>query len=336
MKKKTLYITVFLSITIFFYFILNTEAVKYNNKDNDYYPELNSVVALEALSAIKKASKKIFYNFYDNYRLYEWKNGDNVGKKKDKVDTDNDKNKYYENKISNNSNFIDKIPKKDIQYKESSEFRVSDIENSFNYARLHDNIIFNKKISLPRQSVWDKMSFYEKGLYLINAERQARDIISFEAVSNKVSEISQKYSKDLLNNGYFDHERKSDRASPWDRLEEDKDIRNYQDWYQYGENLYASSYIGGDQIVIAIYDWIYNDSISHWGHREFILSSGLKNNSGNKYSEGLIGFGISTGKYSLFDSGLGTIIVMNAFDPSEEWFEKNMIYVDTSKSNIKK
>ena len=46
--------------------------------------------------------------------------------------------------------------------------------------------------------------------------------------------------------------------------------------------------------AFAIYNWIYDDSGSNWGHRHFNLAA-LSNNAGSRESEGLLGFGVKQG-----------------------------------------
>jgi hypothetical protein len=92
--------------------------------------------------------------------------------------------------------------------------------------------------------------------------------------------------------------------------------------------------LAGDEIIVdAVYDWIYNDSGSAWGHRDFALSKGLVNNNTDQNSEGLIGIGIASGAYSVFASGEGTVVVMNGFDPSDTWNHGSETRVDTSQAN---
>ncbi len=253
----------------------------------------------------------------------------------------------YEKKIKNkkfckiiikpNNEYAKTRPQRIIKWPDFDPKNTTEIENIFNKARKNDKSTGNKRIILPKNRIWKKMSKAEKALYIINSERQVRNLQPFEAISREVNEISMNFAKELRVKSYFNHYRKSDNFSPWDRIDENKKIRENSEWYEYAENLYIFAYIGSDmEVVESIYNWIYDDkkNNSKWGHRDFILSENLNDNSGNDGSEGLIGLGFSSGKYNYFSIGEGTVIVLNAFDPDKAWKYGNEIYVKTEKSNL--
>jgi hypothetical protein len=218
--------------------------------------------------------------------------------------------------ITNDSNFIDNYPSDEVY--SSNGTGVNYIASAFNYARSKDTTIHTNLI-MPSQNIWDTMSDQEKALYLLNKERYDRGLKPFEGIDSNVVTVAGNYAQLLYDKGTFGH---NEDGSPWDRLNRVSIIRNNKDFFTYGENLYVSagSYYTTDPIAKAIYDWIYADSGSNHGHRNFCLAKGLNDNSGDTGVEGLIGFGVKRGDdYDYYAGWKSTIIVMNAFDPSSSW-----------------
>jgi hypothetical protein len=226
--------------------------------------------------------------------------------------------------IDDDSSFEDTFPD-DMEWVGEST-SVKDIERVFNNARLKDSTITHKLV-MPTQEVWDKMTPQERGLYLVNNERYYRGIKPFEGISNNVNVISKKYAETLYEKGKFEHYAD---GNPFDRLDRDTLIKNNKDFFRYGENLYTHGSSSGyleNPIAKAIYGFIYDDGEStggSYGHRRFCLAAGLKDNSGTKGVEGLVGFGIKRGEsYAIFPQKYSTIVVMNAFDPADTWNHEN-------------
>ncbi|MCL1041909.1 DUF1566 domain-containing protein [Shewanella marisflavi] len=243
--------------------------------------------------------------------------------------------------VTDDSNYVDEYPLDDIEWSGVTATDVVEIEKAFNYARSIDKTI-NKFLKMPSQSVWDSWSSQQKGLFLINSERQARGIKPYEGVSSEVVAVASNYADYLLsNNEIITHYRSSDNASPSERLMEDLNILNSHDGL-FLENIYSGpKFSEGESIVWAIYLWTYADKSPYqgasWGHRSFILRTGLKENSGvSDLQEGLIGFGIATGSY---EPGVnpptieGTIVVLNHFDPSSNWEHSSTVSVDLSNAH---
>ena len=184
---------------------------------------------------------------------------------------------------------------------------------------------------MPSQERWDSMSIQEKALFLLNAERYDRGIKPFEGISPDVVGVAQKYAELLYSTGKFGH---NEDGSPWERLDSVDAIKENKDFLGFAENLYvagASNEFTKNPIVKAIYNWIYSDSGSSWGHRKFCLANNLNDNSGENGQEGLIGFGLKEGdKYAYYPNFKSTIIVMNAFDPSSSWNHDNTIQIACS------
>ena len=218
--------------------------------------------------------------------------------------------------ISNDNNFVDNYPS-NLSYS-SNGSGVNSIASAFNSAREKDSTV-NIPLVMPSQSVWDSMNDQEKALYLLNKERYDRGLKPFEGIDSNVVTVAQNYAQLLYDTGTFGH---NEDGSPWDRLNRVSLIKNKKDFFSYAENLYVSAGTNYtiDPIAKAIYGWLYEDSGSNYGHRNFCFAKGLNDNSGQAGEEGLIGFGIKRGDdYDYYSGWKSTIIVMNAFDPSNSW-----------------
>ena len=210
---------------------------------------------------------------------------------------------------------------------EGSAFGVEDIEAIFNAARANDPTI-NLPLTLPTQATWDAMSNQEKGLYLLNKERYDRGIKPYEGADDNVINTAQTYAQLLYDTGTFGHE---EDGTPWERLDRIDAIKNNRDFFPYAENLYAtagSASYTPEPIAQAIYNWIYNDQGSNYGHRKFALASGLNDNHDQVGTEGVIGFGLIEGdQYSYYEGWKSTIVVLNGFDPNQTYQTNNLLTV---------
>ncbi len=222
--------------------------------------------------------------------------------------------------VIENELFQDTYPSSNISWS-SSGTDVKAIEDAFNYARARDSTI-SISLIMPPQDIWDGWDEQKRALYLLNRERYDRGIKPFEGVDNSVQDVAETYAKLLYDTGAFSH---NEDESPWNRLDRVSEIANNRDFFRYAENLYAHGSSAGyiaNPVSRAIFGWIYTDEGSSWGHRKFCLATGLDDNSGEVGEEGLIGFGFKRGtaySYGSFDGLNSTIVVMNAFDPSETW-----------------
>ena len=227
--------------------------------------------------------------------------------------------------IVNDSNFTDTPPNDNIVYSEQGE-SVKDIEKAFNNARSKDSSI-SKLLVMPSQDKWDSMTIQEKALFLLNSERYGRGVKPFEGINPDVVNVAQNYAELLYTKGKFGH---NEDGTPWERLDRVSAIKENKDFLGFAENLYvegASNEFTQNPIVKAIYNWIYKDKDSSWGHRKFCLAHGLKDNSGESGREGLIGFGLKQGdNYAVYPNFKSTIVVFNAFDPSASWNHDNTIH----------
>jgi uncharacterized protein YkwD len=223
--------------------------------------------------------------------------------------------------ITNDASYQDVHPSADIAWNGGYTPTVAQIAAAFNSGRASDATI-SATLDIPSQSQWDAMNDNEKALYLLNRERYDRGLKPFEGYHSDVIGVAQQYAQTLYDNGYFNHD--FGGTDPWSRLDGVAAIRDNHDFFQYGENLHANASSGlyhTEPVAIAIYQWIYADAGSNWGHRDFCLAKGLVENSGANDKEGVIGFGVTTGtNYGYFGNGwYSTIVVMNAFDPNSGW-----------------
>ena len=240
--------------------------------------------------------------------------------------------------VLNDDEFVDRYPEDDIDWSAGIAADRKEIEKAFNYARSKDPSI-QQYLKLPNQSIWSAMSVQEKGLYIVNAERLARGLKPYEGISGEVMNVAQAYADYILNYnlviGHFHNE-----TTPSQRLDNNSTILNGRDQHIGTESVAAVFYKTDEAALVkAIYLWIYKDkgwfesftpeqlegmSLTPWGHRNHLLQKGLNENSGSPYAEGLIGFGIATGQYNptksqLTENDLGSVVVLNTFDPSSNW-----------------
>ncbi len=231
---------------------------------------------------------------------------------------------------------------------------VVDIEAAFNNARRQEEIKLGLtsgtigNLELPAQAVWDAMSDNAKALYILNDERVDRagmitGVIGlpFEGIEAHIDDIAENYG-DILHDGDFTGHNHD--GSPFNRIANNPYIGDSPACHEFmarAENLAyfsASSTqpIGASSIPLplerAIYNWIYADAGSGWGHREAALLQdkdlannnplyGYGNNHGSATAEGFLGihrrgsteytpFGTPSFPYTY-----GVEVVMNIFDP---------------------
>lgn len=231
---------------------------------------------------------------------------------------------------------------------------VTDIEAAFNNARRQEEIKLGLAantigtLDLPAQAVWDAMSDNAKALYILNDERVDRAGMTagviglpLQGVESHIDDIAENYG-DILHDGDFTGH--THDGTPFERIARDPYIGDTPTCHEFmarAENLaYFSAYstqpIGATSIPLplerAIYNWIYADASSSWGHREAALLQdkdlsnnnllyGYANNYGPATSEGFLGihrrgsteyspFGSSSFPYSY-----GVEVVLNIFDP---------------------
>jgi hypothetical protein len=228
--------------------------------------------------------------------------------------------------------------------------------NAFNQARraeeqqlgLAANTLGN--LVLPSQAVWSAMSDDAKALFLINAERTARNNmragvlgLPYAGVERHVDEVSRDYAQllhDLSKTGHYQPSNDPNVDNPSKRLDNGVGA-SCREFLSRSENLAyfsvsSSQAIGASSIPLplerAIYAWIYDDSTSQWGHREAVLLQdttltnnpwGYKNNNGSAAHEGFLGFHVlGSTSYKPFGEppanmpySYGVAVVMNIYDP---------------------
>jgi hypothetical protein len=298
-----------------------------------YSPDILAKIQSLGFETIKDLKK------YQGYWLLA--NQDGMISILDENQTSNTTDTDDTNTSDSNKEFIDTPPADDIPYFTVGS-KVSDIEAAFNYARGFDKTI-DKKLSLPPQDIWDKMSKEEQALYILNKERVDRGLKPFEAISNNVNKVASSYAEFLYKQKTIGHDLD---GSPKDRLNRVKEIEQNHDFFKYSENIYvyggSNDYLK-NPLIRAIYVWLYKDKHpavgEAWGHRALCLASGLKENFQKKVAEGLVGFGLKEGKeYAnpTFKGKKSSIVVMNVFDPSENYSEENLteVKLDLPKNSV--
>jgi len=227
---------------------------------------------------------------------------------------------------------------------------VVDIAAAYNFGRRREEVqfAFNTNdlgnINMPSQAEWDTYTPSEKGLHLINEERTCRAGLDygagnvlglpFQGVEKHIQDISEYYARVLLDNNSTGHN--VDGMTPYARIDGNCKIGTAVSCHEFNsraENLAYFWTSGATNALVlerSIYNWIYDDASSSWGHRAACLiqdtdpitgSGGFNNNSGAASSEGFLGFAVIGANNGLYNAGLGSwvdrgdIVVMNFFDP---------------------
>ena len=222
---------------------------------------------------------------------------------------------------------------------------VTDIAAAFNNARRGEEIQLGRAVgaygalTMPSQASWDALSGSQKALFLLNAERVARGG-SFPAViglpfqdwQTNIQQVAQNYANYLVANNLFGH---NYQGTPSSRIDNDPVLGSCHEFLSRAENIagfWSSGGPGSNRLPVerSVYNWIYVDAASSWGHREAALLQdkdltnqsslyGFKNNVNGPGSEGFIGIGIAeSATYNPYNFGFshwGTVVVLNLFDP---------------------
>lgn len=218
---------------------------------------------------------------------------------------------------------------------------IQDIANNFNVARSHDETVTGPDMDISArytQDEWDALTIQEKGLWLLNSERDARGIKKFSAIVPELVTISEDFATYLSTTGAIAHNVAiadwtasgrdaacdvdgNGEVSPYDRIKCDARLNANTQFWNFAENLGFTSANSADEmnepIAWSIYSWIYDDSTSDWGHRHFCLASTVESNNAagtpeSAQNEGLLGFGVHQGT-------AGTFTVMMGADESPTW-----------------
>lgn len=211
-------------------------------------------------------------------------------------------------------------PASDIDWNYSLQDSLHEIEEQFNRARIIEGNQSGStlpQLKLPPRNIWNLMSDDKKALWLINRERKARGLIQLSGIEKNVNEIAQYYAEYLMKTDSFDHI--ADGRSPLERLDSKLEIASCRDFLRVSENI--AVFWSGSTFPLeqAVYMWLYADSGSNWGHRHTILWSLFNDNSGSVGSEGFLGIGRATGQHRGWPEA--EIVVMNVFDPCQNWKE---------------
>ncbi len=218
-----------------------------------------------------------------------------------------------------------------------------DIEAAFNNARRDEEsqlgLAANALGDLSLPAGWASMSIDNRALFIINAERTARAGLSasviglpFTAIQSNIDGIAQYYADYLVDNNASGHD--ADGYHPHERIDNDPMLGSCHEFINRSENI-AAFWTSGNSNALpverAIYGWIYEDSIQSWGHREAVLLQdddlgnqgyGFTNNYGDAGSEGFVGIGFAESPtydpYNFGFSNMGTVVVMNIFDPIDD------------------
>jgi uncharacterized protein YkwD len=219
---------------------------------------------------------------------------------------------------------------------------ITAVITTYNNARRAEEI----QLSLPVNSLgnltllpnWSSLSDDEKVFHLVNAERTCRLGVDyglggvlglpFEGIEMSLDAAAQAHADDQVANNTFSHTGSSG-STPFTRIDAAVGAA-CTSFMSYGENLAAFFSLGGTNSLVmehAVYNWIYEDNSSSWGHRRALLiqdtdiygATGFTNDYGSAASEGFIGIGVaSAANYDPFSFGGvtdGDIVAFSVFDP---------------------
>ncbi|GAB3906741.1 hypothetical protein GCM10028803_39580 [Larkinella knui] len=229
---------------------------------------------------------------------------------------------------------------------------TSQIVAAFNAARRAEET----QLGLPANSLgnlslpanYATFSPNDRALFLINQERIARSGVTYpgttavlglpmEAVESALVTTAQNHAAFLVASNTFSHTGAGGSTS-FDRVNATYPA-GCQTGMGYAENIYVacSSSATTPTFLVeqAIFNWLYRDSATGWGHRKAMLIQnndiyvapppntlrGYVNDHGSASSEGFLGIGIAStpvGAYSASCSGsfAGHVVVMNIADPT--------------------
>lgn len=198
-------------------------------------------------------------------------------------------------------------------------------------------------LDLPPEAEWASLTINQKALILINAERRARANMTagviglpLSGVDSRLQAVAQHYAEHLVQTNTSGH---LQDGSPIDRINTQfgdpttAPTTACREFLPYSEALasFWATSPGPLTAVIeqAVYNWLYRDSSSQWGHRATLLmqdtqsgaeGSGYHNNLGSTRHEGVIGIGhAASANYDPLNWGWptwGEVIVLNLIDQS--------------------
>lgn len=226
---------------------------------------------------------------------------------------------------------------------------VTVIEAAYNHAHRQEEIQLGLttgalgNLDLPPDAEWASLTLNQKALILINAERRARADLApnvvglpLSGVDSRLQAIAQHYADHLVQTNTSGH---LQDGSPIDRINAQfgdpttAPTTACREFLPYSEALasFWASSAGPLTAVIeqAVYNWLYRDSSSQWGHRATLLIQdtqsgdqgiGYHNNLGSMRHEGVIGIGhAASANYDPLNWGWptwGEVIVLNLIDQS--------------------
>jgi hypothetical protein len=220
---------------------------------------------------------------------------------------------------------------------------ITTIQTAFNAARraeetqlsLTANVLGN--LVLPANYLTQSPD--NQAFILLNAERACRGGVNygdgackgwiFEGVESVVDGLAQSYADLMISSNCWGHT--CGGTTPFTRISTGVGASCIE-FINRGENIAVYATSGSTNAVPAVqavYDWIYNDASSAWGHREacFLqdrsldgnMTNGFSDNHGVAGAEGFMGIGMAGG--NAYSAPFGTaynradLVVLDFFDP---------------------
>ncbi|MCC5859763.1 MAG: DUF1566 domain-containing protein [Ectothiorhodospiraceae bacterium] len=247
-------------------------------------------------------------------------------------------------RVEDDRHYRPSYPERNLEWRGNQAETVEEIARAFNHARSQDPSV-SQYLIMPDQATWDAMSLQAKGLYLVNAERQARGIKPYTGFDPALVTAAGEYAAYIRsNNLVIDHY--ADGRSPMQRMDAQPYIQEHRDSSVPKAESLASGSSGTlpteeYALIHGIFGWLYQDKDWYedfdwadgpaWGHRDHVLQTGLEENHGETHEEGLVGFGVSLGHYAPGldrESAYGHVTVFKTLDQGPDWDPARLTQVD--------
>jgi hypothetical protein len=211
-------------------------------------------------------------------------------------------------------------PTANIPYNTFSFNSYTDIQNAFSQARAKDSSVLPQYKTLKLSPYFSQYSDELRLQILLNSERVARGLLPMERNLQLVNNIAYSHSANMAKQDIFAHN--LDGKSPYNRLDANPIIKACKEYQPFVESLFwfstsNSTFFETNKYkyvpAMALYEFIYNDQRSNWGHRMHLLSN-FTNNNGSSFNEGIFGAG-SFIKRIPNSKAVEYYYTINTFDP---------------------
>jgi hypothetical protein len=216
-----------------------------------------------------------------------------------------------------------KDPISDIKITNGFFKDLNDAQTHFINARKQDSSVKPELAGTLFPNNFSNLTWQEQYITLLNQERTIRGLLPINQTIDILNQISTKYSQDLISSNQFIHT--LNNTTPQSRMRKIPWIRMCSDFHPYSESLFQFRIFGTLPMdynrvgLMGLYNFLYNDSSSQWGHRHHLVSNFINDNKSPEF-EGHNGLGIAEISGSELRNGVMLptkkfILTHNSFDP---------------------